>query len=120
MKNDPQIDHIFPRSLLKSQKVVSEESGRAVQQYYKWEIDQLANCMLLPAHVNGAGDKSDQSPHKWLKDKDEEFFDLHCIPRTKVLWKPERYEDFIESRKALILEKFRDMELLDEEEEYEQ
>jgi hypothetical protein len=120
MKNEPQIDHIFPRSLLKSQKVISEDSGRTVQQYYKWEIDQLANCMLLPAHVNGAGNKSDQPPHEWLKGKNEEFLDLHCIPRKKVLWKPERYEDFIESRKALILEKFREMELLDEEEEYEQ
>lgn len=118
VKNEPQVDHIFPQRILKSQKVQSEESGRVLQRYSKWEIDQLANCMLLPAHVNGAGDKSDRPPHEWLKDKDDEFLELHCIPRKKALWKPERYEDFIESRKILILEKFRDMELLDEQEGY--
>lgn len=118
MKNDPQIDHIFAQSILKDQKIESEESGRLVQKYSKWEIDQLANCMLLPAHENGAGDKGDQPLHQWLKDKDEDFLELHCIPKTKALWKPERYEDFINSRQNLILDKFRSMDLLDEEEEY--
>ncbi|WP_339643953.1 DUF262 domain-containing protein [uncultured Porticoccus sp.] len=118
MKNEPQVDHIFARSILKKQKVQSEESGRMVQRYYKWEIDQLANCMLLPAHENGAGDKSDKPLHLWLQDKNKEFLVLHCIPLNKSLWVPERYNEFIKSRQALILKKFQGMDLLDKEKEY--
>lgn len=115
IKNEPQVDHIFARSLLKKVKVQSDDSGRQVQRYSKWEMDQLANCMLLSAHQNGAGDKSDKPLNKWLMDKDDEFLDLHCIPKKKSLWKPDNYDAFIEARQQLILEKFSEMNLLDDE-----
>lgn len=115
MKHAPQIDHIFARSILKGEKVVNEETGRLVQRYSKWEMDQLANCMLLPAHQNGAGDKSDKPLHVWLKDESSDFLDLHCIPSNKRLWKPDRFEDFIDARKKLLLKKLEELALLDEE-----
>jgi len=118
IKNSPQVDHIFARSILKKQKVVNEETGRKVQKYSKWDMDQLANCMLLPAHQNGVGDKGAKALDEWLKDMSEDFLELHCIPKKKSLWKPENFEAFIESRQELIVEKFREMELLDEDEEY--
>ncbi|MBO1915960.1 hypothetical protein J4727_04905 [Providencia rettgeri] len=46
---------------------MNEETGRQIRIYENWEIDQLANCMLLPAHQNGAGDKGAQPLEKWLK-----------------------------------------------------
>lgn len=117
VKNEPQIDHMFARDILKNIKVESEDSGRMVQKFSKWEMDQLANCMMLPAHQNGAGDKSNKPLSEWLKDKDDEFLELHCIPNKKSLWKPENFEDFIEARSKLILQKFAEMELLDDEDE---
>lgn len=56
-QHEPQIDHIFARSILKAEKELNEKTGRQIRTYENWEIDQLANCMLLPAHQNGSGDK---------------------------------------------------------------
>ena len=112
----PQIDHIFPQSLLRSVKEINPESGRMVQQYRAWDINQLGNCMLLTAKENGAGDKSDTPPEKWLKGKSDEFLQLHCIPNKKSLWKLENYEKFIKARGKLICAKFADL-LLNEDEE---
>lgn len=111
----PQVDHIFARSLLQQQKVPNPKTGRMIQRYSAWEINQLANCMLLTAKENGAGDKSDTPLNEWLKDKDEEFFLLHCIPQDKSLWKIENYEKFIEARRKLICEKF--VDLIEDEDE---
>lgn len=113
--NALQVDHLFAQTLLKDQKVKSETSGRLVRRYAGWEIDQLANCMLLTARENGAGDKSDAPLDSWLKDKDEEFLSLHCIPAKRSLWKIENYEEFIEARKKLIVAKF--AEILQNEDE---
>ena len=111
----PQVDHLFARSLLHQQKVSSQKSSRMIQKYSAWEINQLANCMLLTAKENGAGDKSDTPLDQWLKGKDEEFLELHCIPAKKSLWKIENYEAFIEARQELIRAKF--SELLQEDDE---
>lgn len=111
----PQIDHIFARTLLQGQKVKNEKTGRMVQRYSSWEINQLGNCMLLTAKENGAGDKGSQALDVWLKDKDDAFLELHCIPKTKVLWKIDRYDDFIEARHKLIGERLSD--ILDQDDE---
>lgn len=116
IKHEPQIDHIFARSILKQQKEENPDTGRMVQRYSKREIDQLANCMLLPAHQNSVADKGAKPLDQWLKTVDDDFLDLHCIPRKKSLWKPEKFEEFIEQRQMLILDKFKAMDLLDEEE----
>jgi hypothetical protein len=105
----PQVDHIFARTLLQREKVLNPKSGRMNQRYSAWEINQLANCMLLTAKENGAGDKSDTALSVWLKDKDDEFLALHCIPKKKSLWKIENFEGFIDARKHLIREKFADL-----------
>ena len=112
----PQIDHIFPQSLLKSIKETNPDTGWPVQVYKAWDINQLANCMLLTANENGAGGKSDTPPAEWFANKSEEYLDLHCIPRKKSLWKVENYDKFIEARGELICEKFADL-LLEEDEE---
>lgn len=113
----PQVDHIFPRTLLKNVKEENPETGRmSLQRYTAWEINQLANCMLLPASENGAGGKSDTPPDEWFKGKPDEYLALHCIPTNKRLWKLENYEKFLEARKVLIRDKFAHL-LLEEEEE---
>lgn len=103
----PQVDHIFPQSLLRTVKDVNPENGRRNILRYKWQKrDQIANCMLLTAEENGAGGKSDTAPVDWFADKPEEYFTMHLIPKDPDLWVLDNFEAFIEARKKLIIDKF--------------
>jgi uncharacterized protein with ParB-like and HNH nuclease domain len=114
----PQVDHIFPRSLLKKEKVENPETGTlSLQRYSASDINQLANCMLLPAHENGAGDKGDTPPDEWFATKSTEYLELHCIPSNKRLWKLDKYEKFIDARKELLRQKFSHLLFKEENEE---
>ncbi len=105
--NLPQIDHIFPQSILRTIKDISPDTGRKSILHFKWEDrNQIANCMLLTAEENGAGGKWDKPPEEWFADKSEKYLNLHLIPKNKNLWKLENFDDFIEMRKELILQKF--------------
>jgi hypothetical protein len=112
--NGPQVDHIFPQSLLKTVKDINPESGRRNILHYRSEHrDQIANCMLLTAEENGFSGKCDTVPSEWFErsrfDSDEEhtqYLKIHLIPNDPALWELERYDDFIEARKALIQGKF--------------
>jgi hypothetical protein len=105
--NKPQVDHIFPKSVLKKVKLENPNSGKKNITKYPKEIrDQLANCMLLTARENGGSGKRDILPEEWFKDKPESYLDLHLIPKDKELWKLKNFEQFIEERKKLLLDKF--------------
>lgn len=111
--NLPQVDHVFPQSVLRKLKARNPSTGRMdVLRYREAERNQLANCMLLTAQENGAGGKSDTPPDVWFADKSPEYLAKHLIPADPELWKLERFEDFISARKALILAKMRDLKLL--------
>lgn len=106
--NSPQLDHIFPQSLLKSIKVPNPETGVQNMLKYHWfERDQIANMMLLTQIENGPSGKVDIPPDEWFKGKSDNYLDLHLIPKDSELWKLANYEKFIEERKRLILDKFR-------------
>ena len=46
--NFPQVDHIFPQSLLKSVKIINPNTGKRDVLKYKWfDRDQIGNLMLL-------------------------------------------------------------------------
>ncbi|MDJ0772629.1 MAG: DUF262 domain-containing protein [Mastigocoleus sp. MO_167.B18] len=105
--NLPQIDHIFPQSLLRKVKTINPTTSyKNILKYKQFERDQIANCMLLTAKENGAGGKKDMPPEDWFRNKDDNYLDLHLIPKDPDLWKLDNYEQFIEARKKLILEKF--------------
>ena len=108
--NKPQIDHIFPQSVLKKIKDKNPNTGHMnIQRYKSEEIDQLANCMLLTASENGAGagGKSDTLPEIWFRDKSKEYLARHLIPNDPKLWKVDRFREFTQEREKLILEKFK-------------
>jgi hypothetical protein len=111
----PQVDHIFPQSLLKAEKLKKVETGRRIQRFSASEINQLANCMLLTAKENGASGKHDTPPHEWFADKDADYLERHCIPTKKGLWNLDNFEQFIETRKDLIAGKFQELLLHDNE-----
>jgi uncharacterized protein with ParB-like and HNH nuclease domain len=106
--NFPQIDHIFPQSALRKIKVQNPNTGRYdLLKYRDAERNQLANCMLLSREENGAGGKTDTLPEVWFSGKSDEYLAKHLIPTDPELWKLERFEDFVDARKALIREKFK-------------
>ncbi len=105
--NEPQADHIFPQSLLKKIKIANPVNGRLnIMKYKQEDRDQIANLMLLTREENGAGGKTDTPPEIWFADKNDEYLDLHLIPKNSELWEIENFEQFIEARKQLILQRF--------------
>lgn len=109
VNNQPQVDHIFPQSALKTVKKVNPETGRKVLKYKSEDRDQIANCMLLTQQENGSGGKSDSLPEKWFEDKSDDYLEMHLIPKDKNLWKIENYEQFLAERKKLILDMFKEL-----------
>jgi hypothetical protein len=105
--NLPQIDHIFPQSLLRKEKVANPNTGAMnLMKYREADRNQLANCMLLTAAENGSGGKRDIPPEVWFANKPDAYLEMHLIPRDPALWKLEKFEEFIEARKKLIRAKF--------------
>ena len=105
--NLPQVDHIFPQSLLRKVKELNPKTGRTDLTKYKESArNQLGNCMLLTQLDNGPGGKSDSPPADWFKNKTDDFLDLHLIPRDPALWDLDQFEAFVEARNRLIIEKF--------------
>jgi len=109
VNNQPQVDHIFPQSALKTEKKVNPDTGRKVLKYRSEDRNQIANCMLLTQQENGSGGKSDTIPENWFEGKSDDYLEMHLIPRDKNLWKLENYEHFLEARRKLILDKFKDL-----------
>lgn len=108
--NLPQVDHIFPQSLLRKVKKANPSTGKKdMLRYREPDRNQLANCMLLTAKENGAGGKSDTSPEEWFVGERSEasYLRRHLIPTDPSLWKLDRFDDFIVERKKLIREKFK-------------
>lgn len=109
--NLPWVDHIFPQSKLKEIKEINPETGRKVMKYKGRDRNQIANLMLLSAEEN-RDEKKDKTPEEWLKDKDNEYFEIHLIPKDRELWKIENFEKFVEERGKLIVDKFKKMGLI--------
>jgi hypothetical protein len=107
--NLPEVDHIFPQSLLRKIKISNPRTGRKdLLKFREADRNQLANCMLLSKEENGAGGKGDTPPHEWFAGKSKEYLQRHLIPDNKDLWVVDRFEEFIEERKKLIQDKFKD------------
>ena len=108
--NLPQVDHIFPQSVLKKVKALNPRTNkRDLTRYKDAERNQLANCMLLTQKENGGGGKSDTLPDVWFAkslEADKNYLEMHLIPKDADLWKLDRFEDFIAERKKLIRQQF--------------
>jgi hypothetical protein len=103
----PQVDHVFPQSLLKSVKTQNPSTGRMDMLKYRWdERDQIANCMLLTREENGPGGKGAKTPAEWFSAKSQQYLDMHLIPPDRDLWGLENFDRFIAKRKELIEQKF--------------
>jgi hypothetical protein len=61
--------------------------------------------MLLTQAENGTGGKGDTPPAIWFKDKPNSYLELHAIPKDTSLWELGKFEEFIDARKQLLLER---------------
>jgi Protein of unknown function DUF262/HNH endonuclease len=91
--NLPEIDHIFPRSVL-------EEKGFEAQ-----EIDDLGNLWILPRGMNR--NKSAKHPHDFLSDVDDSALQTAMIDRDLLDYRS--YRTFIRTRRANVAEKLREI-----------
>lgn len=88
-------DHIFARSMFKKKEMAS--LGRL-----DWmdKRDCIGNLCLLLAQENIG--KQDMPVDEWLASRDPCFLKRHLIPEDKLLWKFERFPDFLIAREELI------------------
>lgn len=108
--NLPQVDHIFPQSVLRKVRIENPKTGRRdLMKYREADRNQLANCMLLSRRENGAGGKGDILPKDWFAGKDAAYLRKHIIPDDPALWELDRFEDFIAARQTLIRDKFKSL-----------
>lgn len=86
-------DHIFPQAPLSKVK----KSGKIA---YKTSLrNSILNCELLTPKDNLM--KSDTLPDKYLASCTDAYLTLHGIPRDPKLWDMNRYEDFLQQRRAM-------------------
>jgi len=103
-RNELNIDHIFPTSILR--KIKLKNNTRRLR-YKKEDRNKIGNLMLLTREENGPEGKSDKEPSRWFKDKDASYLKRHLIPEDPKLWEIENFDSFITEREKLIVKKFR-------------
>ncbi len=98
------VDHIMPKSILDS--MLKADGTKK----YDWtHINSIKNFQLLDYGTN-RGAKNASPFAVWVNDsncvKDKAaYIDIHLIPADETLWTEDRFEDFIEARAKLILQR---------------
>ena len=87
-RNAPEIDHIFPRSVLREKK------------YGEAQINHFANFWILARGKNE--NKNNKHPEKYFKDVDDKILEQALIEREFLDYR--RYTKFLQRRGKLMLE----------------
>jgi hypothetical protein len=92
------IHHIFPREILKEEGIHDEKL-----------INCLANLTLINPSINS--EICDQLPSNYLPEfaKQETVLEQHFIPRNRKIWNPDKYDEFLDARLALIWKATKDL-----------
>jgi hypothetical protein len=70
-------------------------------------INSVINYQLLDFSTN-RGSKNDKELHDWIRNdvkNQKEYLKIHLIPNDKELWKSNNFNDFLEERGKLIVNK---------------
>jgi uncharacterized protein with ParB-like and HNH nuclease domain len=100
------IDHIMPKSILDSNSMLKADGTKK----YDWaKINSIKNFQLLDYGTN-RGVKNASPFINWVNNPDcvkdkTAYIKIHLIPADETLWTEDRFEDFIEARANLILQK---------------
>ncbi|MFH1637560.1 MAG: DUF262 domain-containing protein [Candidatus Woesearchaeota archaeon] len=93
-KNKPQIDHIFPVSLLK-------------KKYPLAQINSIGNLQFLTATENRSKNKL---PFKeWMRGLNSQFMEKSFIPQNKRLWALDDYAKFVEKRIGIMFRRVKEI-----------
>jgi 5-methylcytosine-specific restriction endonuclease McrA len=93
LRNSPEIDHIFPRSILR-EKGFDEE-----------EVNDVANFWILAQHKNR--NKSNQHPKQYFADVSDKELERALIDRTMLDYR--QYRSFLKWRKEAMTKRLRRM-----------
>lgn len=94
------IDHIFPKSWFTTANL--QNIGVSISQIpaYQEYSNNIANLQILSARENQ--EKSNQPIEEWIKSRDDNFKENHCMPKNSELYKLDNFLQFITKRKQLI------------------
>jgi uncharacterized protein with ParB-like and HNH nuclease domain len=90
--NSPEIDHIFPKSKM-----------TRTYKFHSSIVNNIGNYMFLEKTLNI--DKYNKMPEEYFPaavNDQPDFFTRNLIPSDPSLHKPEKFEDFVNARKAMI------------------
>lgn len=97
-----EVDHIFPKSSLKREKLLSLEGVSAEKADELSQIrDSIGNLQLIREGENRK--KSDQPASEWLETRTEDYLKRHQIPSDRSLWTIENADKFIREREDLLI-----------------
>ena len=100
-----QQDHIFPKSLFNDEnpefkKLLPEQKAR-----YLSLVNRIGNLELLLDHENN---KKRATPFaEWIETRDVSFKQRHLIPTDNALLRFENFEQFVQARETMIVERLR-------------
>jgi hypothetical protein len=101
--SDLHLHHIFPFNFMVENRIAQEaftKDGRAIVEYRR-AVNDIANLTFLSRESNIA--IGDDPPSEYLAlETSRAIRKAHFIPEDSALWRPERFEDFLNARRALM------------------
>lgn len=101
------IDHIFPKSWFTTDNLQSLRISVTQIGIYQEYANSILNLQILSARENQ--EKYNNSLEEWIKERDDNFKNNHCIPINEKLYNLENFLIFITERKKLIETKLKDV-----------
>lgn len=100
-----QQDHIFPQSLFSDANPEFEKLSAEQKARYHSLMNRMGNLELLLEHENN--EKRAKPFDEWIKTRDATFRQRHLIPPDDALLQFENFEQFMQEREALIVERLK-------------
>jgi len=94
------VHHIFPKAQIQR---YYKEYGSIEDMDLETACNHVANITLTSESANES--IGNELPSAYLRGIDPEILESHMIPPDEELWKLERYPEFLEKRKQLIMER---------------
>lgn len=103
------IDHIIPRALISRDRLSKYGLPPERVQEIMTAADRLGNLQLLLGRENV--EKGAQDFNDWIRTRDPEFINKHCIPSDRTLWRPDRLPEFVAARERLMEQRILELHL---------
>ena len=98
------VHHIFPKSLIQR---YYKEYGSIGDMDLETAYNHVANITLISESANES--IGNELPYVYLREIDSEILESHMIPLDEELWRLEKYPEFLEERKQLIMKRINEL-----------